>query len=415
LNFTFWHHEIHGPISLEEIWSGQHGFGGSVARLRFLFWLAERGHNVHLIGNVQSGNLRGVTASSGIDLLESGTLHDRTGPAILVLNDAPSDENWQKVAHLPDLIRLYWAGVPFPFKWLERIRSGSLHRIICVSRYHRDLYRVYRGFEHIEYSYSGVDLDSIDLAVCSEFADPTVLFISMPRRTKGFHNLLNAWNYVRAEIPNARLRVCGAASMHDPKTRLGRTGVLDTELEGEFPEFFSNPPQTCRQNGIELMGARSLEAVYGDLKGACVAVVNTNWSGSFETYCRSALEAQAVGTPVVGANRGSLPEVIQDGVTGILVDKPDPSILGAAIVNLLRNRDLRQRMGDAAKSWARPMSDYALLIQDWENIVRRVQAGKPALTERLQVSDLLRRLGYGQARLWVKRQIGHFSGSKCTT
>lgn len=203
--------------------------------------------------------------------------------------------------------------------------------------------------------------------------------------------------------------------MHDPQTRLGRTGVLDAELEREFPELFSNPPQTCWQNGIELMGARSLESVYGDLKGASVAVVNTNWSGSFETYCRSAVEAQAVGIPVVGAKRGSLPEVIQDGVTGILVDKPDPNLLGAAIVSLLRDCDLRQRMGNAAKNWARPQSDYALLAQDWENIARRAQAGVPAPTERLQVSDLLRRLGYGQGRLWAKRQVGHFVESSRTT
>lgn len=409
MQFIFWHHDIHGPISLENIWSGQHGYGGSVARLRILFWLTERGHDVHLIGNVQSGNLRGVSASSGVNLLESGALSENPELSVLILNDAPSDENWQKIAHRPNIIRLYWAGVTFPFIWLERIRDGSLHRIVCVSRFHRDLFRIYRGFEHIEYSYSGVDLDLIDRAVCSEFTDPTVLFVSMPRRTKGFHNLLRAWKYVRAEIPNACLRVCGAASMHDPQTRLGRTGVLDAELEEEFPLFFSNPPQSCRQNGIELMGSRGLESVYGDLKGASVAVVNTDWNGSFETYCRSAVEAQAVGIPVVGAKRGSLPEVIQDEVTGILVDKPDPNILSAAIVRLLRDRELSHRMGNSAKDWAHHLSDYNILVQDWEDIARRAQAGEPAPIERLQVSDWLRKIGYGQARLLVKRQIRRFS------
>lgn len=406
MNFIFWHHEIHGPISLKQIWSGQHGFGGSVARLRILFWLAERGHDVHLIGNVRSGILRRVVASSGVDLLESGTFHDKKGPFILVLNDAPSDENWQKVTHLPNVVRLYWAGVQFPFKWLERIRDGSLHRIVCVSRYHRDLYRVYRGFEHIEYSYSGVDLDLIDGAICSKFTDPTVLFVSIPRRTKGFHNFLNAWKLVRTAMPNARLRVCGAASMHDPNTNVGRTGVLDAEIEAAFPDFFSNPPETCQQHGIELMGTRSLESVYGDLKAADVAVVNTNWDGAFETYCRSAVEAQAVGTPVVGAKRGSLPEVVQDGVTGVLIDRPNPVMLGKAIVSLLSDHELRQRIGRTGKEWIRPKSDYALLTQDWEAIARRAQSGEPAPTERLQASDLLRRLGYGQARLWVRQLIG---------
>ena len=405
MNIIFWHHQIHGPVSLEGIWTGQHGFGGSVARLRLLFWIAARGHDVHLIGNVLSGNLRGVTASTGIAWLESGLIKDSTNPAILVLNDAPSDEDWHKVAHLPNIIRLYWPGVPFPFKWLERINDGSLHRIVCVSRCHRDWYRIYRGFDHIEYSYLGVDLDLIDEATCSKFTEPTVISVSIPRRTKGFHNLLNAWKRVRTEIPNARLRICGAASMHDPKTQLGRTGILDAELENEFPEFFSNPPQTCRQNGIDLMGTLNLKSVYSDIKGANVAVVNTNWSGSVETYCRSAVEAQAAGIPVVGAKRGALPETIQDGATGILVNRPSPIILGAAIVRLLRDDSLSKRMGNSARIWARSQADYSTLVLDWENIIRRAQTGEPAPVERRQFSDFLRGLGYGQARLWLKKLI----------
>jgi len=413
MRYFFWHHEIHGPISLENIWSGQHGYGGSVARLRILFWLAERGHDVHLIGNVQSGNLRGVTASSGITLLESGTLHAGTEPAALVLNDAPSDEDWQKITRFPNITRLYWAGVQFPFKWLERIRDGSLHRIVCVSRYHRDLYRVYPGFEHVEFSYSGVDLDLLEKATPSELPGNTVLSVSIPRRTKGFHNLLEAWKYIHQRLPNARLRVCGAANMHDPNTRIGRTGVLDAELEAAFPDFFSNSPETCKQYGIELMGTRSLESVYSDLKAADVAVVNTNWDGAFETYCRSAVEAQVVGTPVVGAKRGSLPEVVQDGVTGVLIDQPNPVMLGKAIVRLLSDRDLRLRMGSAAKRWARKKADYVFLAQDWETIIRRAPSGDPSPTERLQVSDLLRSLGYGQGRLWLKQLVGQSnSGAK---
>ncbi len=406
MKIIFWHHEIHGPLNLTEIWSGQHGYGGSVARLRLLFWIAERGHDVYLIGNVQSGTLRGVSALAGIDSIKLLTSCKGAEPSILVLNDAPTDDNWQKVVSLPNVVRLYWAGVPFPFKWLDRINDGSLHRIICVSRYHRDLYRIYRGFEHVEYSYSGVDLDLLAEVMPSELPEYTVLSVSIPRRTKGFHNILEAWKYVHKVLPGARLRVCGSAKMHDPNAQIGQTGVLDTEIEAAFPEFFSNPPATCKQNGIELMGTRHIKSVYSDLKAADVAVVNANWDGSVETYCRSVVEAQAVGTPVVGAKRGSLPEVVQDGITGTLIDQPNPTMLGEAIVKLLRDRELRQRMGSDAKKWVHPKADYTLLTQDWEAIVQRAQSGAPAPTERLKVSDCLRKLGYGQARLLAKQILG---------
>ena len=409
MRFVFWHHDVHGPISLEDLWSGQHQYGGSVARLRLLFWLAELGHDVRLTGNVRSGSFRGVSAYAGPESVQQAVLNDTKEPSILVLNDAPADSQWDSVKHLPNVARIYWAGVQFPFKWLDRVRDQSLRRIVCVSRYHRDLYRVYPGFNHVEYTYSGVDLDVIDQVRPSIFAQPTVLSVSVPRHTKGFHNTLEAWKYVHRAMPNARLRVCGAAAMHDPNAKVGRTGVLEAEMEAAFPEFFSNPRATCQQFGIDLMGARSLEAVYSDLKAADVVVVNTNWVGSFETYCRSAVEAQVAGIPVVGAKRGALPEVVQDGVTGLLVDQPNAVSLGQAVVKLLRDRELRQRMGNAARDWARPMAHYSLLAQEWEAIARRASSGERAPVEHFQPNDVLRGLGYGQARLWAKRQYRQLS------
>src|SRR5207244_1221142 len=61
------------------------------------------------------------------------------------------------------------------------------------------------------------------------------------------------------------------------------------------------------------------------------------------------LEAAAVGLPVVAGNGGAIPEVVRDGETGILVNSEAPDQVAGAIVRLLQDPALAQRMGEAAK------------------------------------------------------------------
>lgn len=62
------------------------------------------------------------------------------------------------------------------------------------------------------------------------------------------------------------------------------------------------------------------------------------------------LEAMAAGRPVVATSVGGLPEIVQDGVTGILVPSQDPAGLAGAISTLIRSPDLRSKMGRAART-----------------------------------------------------------------
>jgi D-inositol-3-phosphate glycosyltransferase len=85
-----------------------------------------------------------------------------------------------------------------------------------------------------------------------------------------------------------------------------------------------------------------------------------------ETFGLVALEAQAVGTPVVASAVGGLTEVIEDGLTGILVGARQPDAFAAAIRTLLDDPDLRERMGEAAR---RRASSFT-----WERASERLAA-----------------------------------------
>src|SRR5207245_5777728 len=71
-----------------------------------------------------------------------------------------------------------------------------------------------------------------------------------------------------------------------------------------------------------------------------------------EAFGIAALEAMAAGRPVVATRVGGLPELIEDGLTGLLVPPDDPAALAAALARLAADPALRARMGQAARERA---------------------------------------------------------------
>ena len=71
-----------------------------------------------------------------------------------------------------------------------------------------------------------------------------------------------------------------------------------------------------------------------------------------EAMGRAPLEAQAQGLPVVASAVCGLPDILKEGVTGLLVKPGDPAALAAALETLALSRELRARMGAAARAWA---------------------------------------------------------------
>jgi D-inositol-3-phosphate glycosyltransferase len=68
-----------------------------------------------------------------------------------------------------------------------------------------------------------------------------------------------------------------------------------------------------------------------------------------ESFGLVALEAAACGTPVVAAAVGGLPSLVDDGVTGFLVDGRDPLDFAGPVASLLDDRELAEKIGASAQ------------------------------------------------------------------
>jgi glycosyltransferase involved in cell wall biosynthesis len=110
---------------------------------------------------------------------------------------------------------------------------------------------------------------------------------------------------------------------------------------------------------VELVGAMPLDAVYSELRQADVFVLLTEIgpSGYRDGLPTVILEAMAAGLPILATSLSAIPEMVLDGVTGMLVPERDVEGASRALECLLQSADSRRRMGLAGQARVRELFD----------------------------------------------------------
>jgi len=124
--------------------------------------------------------------------------------------------------------------------------------------------------------------------------------------------------------------------------------------------------------GIEYLGAVDEQTLHREYARASLLLMPSRYEG----LGRTALEAQAAGTPVVGYDVTGLRDAVRD--SGVLVRAGDPAALEAACVALLDEPDRRARLGERARSFVRRTHSQAAATARLEAIYLEVVAGSQA-------------------------------------
>lgn len=170
---------------------------------------------------------------------------------------------------------------------------------------------------------------------------PQVLYIGRFSHHKGIGHLVAAMPEIVRQHPGARLALIGFGPEEDNIRRaVAEAGLADrVRLVGRVPH--SEVPGWLASADLVVLPSEKVE-------GLGVAL----------------LEALASGTAVVGSRVGGIPEVIRDGVTGLLCRPGDPQDLAAKCALLLGDEDLRNRTTEAG----RKLTTEAF---SWDRIARR--------------------------------------------
>jgi glycosyltransferase involved in cell wall biosynthesis len=157
---------------------------------------------------------------------------------------------------------------------------------------------------------------------------PAILYTGRIELNKGTLVLLTSVAQVASQFPAVEYVIAGGR----------HNSIDDRSLESALGE-------NGTRDHIRLLGHVPWEQLADLYRQASVFVMPSY----YETFGISVIEAMAFGLPVVATTAGGLPEVVEDGVTGILVPPGDSQALSDALIRLLRDPDLRRRLGRAGK------------------------------------------------------------------
>jgi glycosyltransferase involved in cell wall biosynthesis len=166
---------------------------------------------------------------------------------------------------------------------------------------------------------------------------PVALFVGVLERYKNVHAIADAWRLAAPRVPDATLRMVGDGRHRDVvETLLAELpGRVTWERRLETPELV----RALDDAWLLLLASRS------------------------EGTPRVVLEALCRGRAVVGARAGGIPDVVHDSETGLLVDPDRPEEIADALVRVLSDRSLAERLGAGglarSSEWTYSADEYA--------------------------------------------------------
>ena len=233
-------------------------------------------------------------------------------------------------------------------EWLQRYCA---QHIIVDTDYVRNALSLHSRSIHV--IPQGVFLFEFADRCLTPTATPLVLSIGVLEERKGHHYLLDAFVRVLKAIPNANLVIIGAEAEPHYRVRLQQQ-IANLRLDEQ----------------VQLLSNLSHEQVLGYIFRAHMFTLHSEEELQGIAIC----EAMAAGLPILSTKVGGIPDVVSDGVTGVLTEFGAVEEFARKMVCLLNDERLRSQLGGAAKHRARDFNWLTISCRVAE--VYRVAAGQ---------------------------------------
>jgi glycosyltransferase involved in cell wall biosynthesis len=232
-------------------------------------------------------------------------------------------------------------------KWCGRISRraySASRRVICVSEHVRE--KVLEGMGRscrTSVVYNAVDPELFAPEIQSSLGEPVILSVGNLIPTKGHELLIGALASLKAEFPALSLEIIGSGP------ELSRLQSLACQLEVS--------------ERVHFLGRKSRREVAEAVRHCTVFALPSSYEGLGCVY----LEAMSAGKAALGCRGQGIAEIIQHGSNGFLVGPDNEKELTLALGMLLRDANLRQNVGAAARE---TILERLTLAQQAENLGR---------------------------------------------
>lgn len=246
-------------------------------------------------------------------------------------------------------------------------RLGRAELIITNARYNEPVIRskLPPGIaKPIHTIYEGVDLTRLRPAarVRHPGQAPLVLCVARLVEPKGLEYLLHACRMLRDEGRSVRCEIVGGRNALEMNyyialKKLHRTLSLESDVLFSGPRSFDRVLEKFAEADVYTLPA--VQAA----------------DGRRDVTPNTLIEAMAMKLPIVSTRSGAIPELIEDGVTGLLVPSRDAEALAQAIGRLLDDEVLRTTLGEAARRRVEERFDIAKNVESYASLFDLVPGG----------------------------------------
>ena len=213
---------------------------------------------------------------------------------------------------------------PRLFEFEKRAVALADYRFV-VSSYWKELLMRDYGLDS-DISYNGIDVEEFSSLPARSKTSPGVLFVGGLEPRKGLEHLILAMEGVKGKVKDVRLDIVAKAGFRGVDSQEWFRVLAERAGIASSTEFYDS------------VGVDVLRSLYSDCDVLVLPSRNEGWGLAL-------MEAMACGKPVVATRVGGIPELVRDGVDGILVDPGDTKALASAICRLLNDPSERKRMG----------------------------------------------------------------------
>lgn len=238
--------------------------------------------------------------------------------------------------------------------WLDRLCTRLSHRVIAVSQHTADHLIGVEGAPSakVRVIHNGIDFERVRVSspqgparIRAELglADTrVVLMAARMHPEKGYEHLLAALPRVLAEAPDVVLLIAGTGPLE------GRYRAVSASLG--------------LAKSVRFLGFRR------DLPDVIAASDLVVLPSVAEAFGLVAAEALYLGVPVVASRVGGIPEIVDDGIDGLLVPPGDSEALALALVQLLLDDERRRRLRGAGREKVASRFSFRRMVAAYERL-----------------------------------------------
>ncbi len=233
-------------------------------------------------------------------------------------------------------------------RWAAKRVLKRADFVTCTSEFLYNTLKEFTPLNKVKIVPFGVDCERFKPMPKNEAkSGKTIGIIKALQPIYGIEYLIQAVPFIVKEFKDLKVLIVGGGNQ-EPYNKLARETDVENFIQFAGKVQNKDVPEYLAQMDVFVMPSLS------------------------ESFGVAALEAQAMEVPVVASRVGGIPEVVRDGLTGLLVESKNPKAIADAVIKLLSNDSLRQQMGKHGREHVKKNYNWGPNMEEREKVYREL-------------------------------------------